>query len=92
MRWQRLTLIKSLPEAEVAFAFSEVPAGMALHEEEDDEALDVLAAEAAAGPSRRLTTRAQMGRPYIGICGACEGRILICGVLRSALATAGTAI
>ena len=35
--------VKSLPETEVAFAFSKIAAGMALGEEEDDEGLDHLA-------------------------------------------------
>ena len=34
---------RSLPESEVAFAMGSLPAGMALHEEEDDEGLDELA-------------------------------------------------
>ena len=38
--------VRSLPEEEVAFACGEVPAGFALDEEENDEGLDAIAAEA----------------------------------------------
>ena len=44
--------VRSLPEAEVAFAFNEIPAGHALDDEENDEGLDEIAAaaEGAAAP------------------------------------------
>ena len=55
--------VKSLPEEEVAFAFSEVPAGFALNEEENDEGMDAIAQAAiddrleqeAATPAKAAT-------------------------------------